>query len=363
MSKSEIAASRDRVPSVSVAARKSRKVLVAPTSNYGVVFTRDGGHKRVFMSFTSRVDLQLDRYRQQLLHAQELDAIRKENPDAKRVAVEPIVALIIAPSEAAAKRLLDVLDQFWRARGRGADQDEQGQLRLTVTDAIVSSDTCRRAFGFRTLAVERLAPRPQQVFGLAARHFVERRLVDNPVQAWAEFLYQTEQNPDDKTVGQVEVEVNLSTLLGGLALIPAAQRIEAHEMAAKHYRRIVERCQIGGARAVDPGAIKVGGSGSSMSSPFEAGEDARRTHKAIQKSLGLLAAAIVEQVLIYEQSISHIARKRYGKAGVQARQRVQDEFMAAMDLLAVHLGFMGRAPGSGEIHGWMTERPPLAVSA
>ena len=79
--------------------------------------------------------------------------------------------------------------------------------------------------------------------------------------------------------------------------------------AAAKFRRMNDRAQIGGARAVDYSAVKVDTSGPSMSVAGEIGARGRSEYIDAVRFLGMIKSSLVEGVIVRDVSISKIAGK------------------------------------------------------
>lgn len=170
---------------------------------------------------------------------------------------------------------------------------------------------------------------------------VSRRMVDDPMLTSAEHAHRAEVGRAVK----VEVDIRLASLIGGLARM---DRTPAEEQAAARYRGLWERAQIGGARALDYGAVRVDTSGPGSGTVFESGEDARREYSSSVRGLGMLASNVVERVVCHEMNILAVARSLGWGGGGAARLRVERQLRDALARLAVWYGFVQAAGANGD---------------
>lgn len=198
---------------------------------------------------------------------------------------------------------------------------------------------------------------------------IVRRLVDNPLVTTAELEAQRERaeemqasdrRADGRRIpaGKIEVSVNMALLIGGLSRVKGLD--EAERLAAARYRALFEGAMIGGARALDYGAVRVDTSGPSAGAAFETGEDARRAYSMAAQRLGMVASRLVEQVVCHNMSLRAVARSAGEGEGAAARERVTERLLSAVDLLADHFGYTGSAPQRTPMRR-DGERPAMAM--
>lgn len=173
-----------------------------------------------------------------------------------------------------------------------------------------------------------MARRKEADMGVMGVRHVVQRMVPDPSMSDAEFHHQRQVKPGPN-VGKVEAQVNLVELIGGLARIPDREPVQ--EEAAARYRKLWDRAQIGGARAIDYAQARVDTSGPSEAAVWEIGEDARREFAAVQRTLGMVRCNLLDRVIVHDESLRSIAGK--GGRAVGAKR---EELMAALDELAVH---------------------------
>lgn len=173
--------------------------------------------------------------------------------------------------------------------------------------------------------------------------------------------------------GKVEAEVRLVTLIGGLARLPTSKCTEERILAAARYRGLWERAQLGGARAVDYGALRVDTSGGAIDLVLEIGERARAEYVAATQRLGMIGSSLVDRVVLHDMSLRAVARRMGEGEGGAARGRVEGRLLAGIDLLVEHFGYgAGRGPERGRVRAdgeapsrWQGEDrvAPFAVGA
>lgn len=157
---------------------------------------------------------------------------------------------------------------------------------------------------------------------------IAHRLVRDPYMSDAEFFEQRRVK-SGPNVGKVVVAMNLVEMIGGLARIE--DRTELQEEAARKFRLIYERAQIGGSKAIDYAAVKVDTSGPSAAAVRDIGGDARAQYSAAVQHLGVIRSSLVEKVVVHDMSISAVA----GRSGQQMKL-AKNMLMASLDALAVH---------------------------
>ena len=192
---------------------------------------------------------------------------------------------------------------------------------------------------------------------------IKRRLVENPLRTAATYEHELLQAADGEAAapkdaaevvvwqdgegnvvaGMIEADVNLTTMIGGLARIRG--RSEAQILAAAKFRGLFDRAQIGAARAIDYTAVRVDVSGSPDNSVAETGEMARRKYSEAVQCLGMVQSSILEKVVCYDVSLRDIARGLGEGEGGQARERTKKRVLAAVDIIVEHFGYVGTAPG------------------
>jgi hypothetical protein len=132
--------------------------------------------------------------------------------------------------------------------------------------------------------------------------------------------------------------INQVLLVGGLARVKG--KSEAQFLAGTKYCHLYERSQIGAARATDYSQIRVDTSGP-HGDPTNAGQDAARAElEGARKVLGSRAASIVDQVVVYGDSVRGLAKRLGHGEGGQARRRAERELLDALDVLVDHFNLL-----------------------
>lgn len=192
---------------------------------------------------------------------------------------------------------------------------------------------------------------------------IKRRLVENPLRTAATHEHELRQAEEgvspakdaaevvvwkdgegNVVAGMIEADVNLTTMIGGLARIRG--RSEAQTLAAARFRALFDRAQVGAARAIDYEAVRVDVSGASDSTVFEIGDQARRGYIAAVQRLGMLHSNLLEKVVCYDVSLRDIARGLGEGEGGSARERTKRRVLVAIDVLVEHFGYVGSAPAT-----------------
>lgn len=178
---------------------------------------------------------------------------------------------------------------------------------------------------------------------------IERRRVQDPMMSRAELLHQIEQFPDARWVGYTRADVNLSELIGGLSRI--RRRTEAQTQGAAAFRNAAEQAQIGGAKAIDYGAVKVDSSGPTGDSVTEKSERARKQYQDAIERLGDVAP-IAERIIVQGFTVSEAAQWLGLGSGGAARQKLTSAVLAAADELAEQFGYAGDRKSRASITAW-----------
>jgi hypothetical protein len=319
-------------------------------SNYGVCLNRvrDG----VAIMPTKRADLHMDRLAYQLDHAAAVKAMISAGA-VRPITPPTLLALVGCPSVRAAALVASVLNQFWKNHGRVL----LDQVVISEQDAALTIDVCSRTWGLQPLAhapVRAVKPGPHRHDVIAWEE------VPDPSMSPAEYWHRLAQGEEIEQFSTILAPINLTTLMGGLALLPKRQEI--HEMAAETYRTLYERVMLmGNPRAIDYGsAVQVDNSRSLA--PFLGGaEDASDRYKYAVRVLGQMRASVVDPIVLHDESVASVARRRHGNAGGQARKRVTAELHQGLDILGVHFGLSGKSGARAKVTGWYDTRLPLEL--
>lgn len=204
--------------------------------------------------------------------------------------------------------------------------------------------------------VKRLRKRCEQLRPIVdrgpGREAAERGRVENPLRAGDLVAGQLEDGTaselieQGKFAGLVEVDIRLSTRIGGLSRIK--ERTEWQTLAAARFRSLWDQAQIGGARAIDYERVRVDTSGSSVDVVTSMGEDARRHYAEAVQKLGMVQANLVQRVVCEDMSLRALARKLGRADGFRARESLKQEVLDAMNVL-VRAFHLGPARGRGRV--------------
>lgn len=321
-------------------------------TNFGICLNRLSNG--VVIVPTARADLHMDRLAYELQHA---DMVRGlVGKGALRPLMQPrLLALITCPTAISAAKLSAVLNQFWKGHGRVVE----GDVVISEQDAVRTVDLCSVAWGLK----------PRVPAGDATAHKRTHRHdviafddVPDPSMSPAEYWHRLAQGDRVEQFSTVVAPINLTTLLGGLAMIP--ERQEIHEQAAKTYKTLYDRVVLmGNPRAIDYGsAVQVDNSRSL--SPFLGGLDGTSDrYKQAVRALGQLRSSVVDPIILHENSVAAVARRRFGTSGGQARKRIKTELLEGLDILGVHFQLAGSSAAQSKVTGWYETRLPLDIPA
>lgn len=179
---------------------------------------------------------------------------------------------------------------------------------------------------------------------------IESRWVPDPSVTDAQFYHLKEQFPNSVRIGKMKADVKMTTLIGGFARIRG--RTEAQTQAAARFRGLWERAQLGGAKAIDYGAVRVDSSGQGEDAIFEMGERARREYSSAVQRLGMIQSSLAEKVIVHDMSVHQVAKSLGVGAGGAARERVTVEVREAVEALADHFGYLGTPPTRSDQTAW-----------
>lgn len=172
--------------------------------------------------------------------------------------------------------------------------------------------------------------------GDGAKAIIVRENVDNPM------LTNGLREEGEQATRFVMADKNMAVLIGGFARI--ADRSEMQTLAAAKLRMLHERAQLGGARALDYGAVKVDTSGPSGDIIEVIGAKARKEYMDTVQALGLMKSSVVERVVIHDMSLRDLAiALELGDSG-GARKAAKRQLIDAVNGLVDHFGLR---PGAG----------------
>mgnify|MGYP001192679197 CR=1 FL=1 len=147
--------------------------------------------------------------------------------------------------------------------------------------------------------------------------------------------------------GFIEAEVNLATMIGGLARVDGVTHPQ--QLAAAQLRGLYERSMIGAAKAIDYTAVRVDTSGSANSEDVDRGVDARARYAEAVRRLGLTHSAVVLPVVLEDQSLRALARRLGEGQGGAAIERIKKRLLDGVDVLVRHFGYGGTPARRGQI--------------
>lgn len=140
----------------------------------------------------------------------------------------------------------------------------------------------------------------------------------------------------------IKADKNMVVLIGGFARIN--DRTEEQTIAAAKLRILHERAQLGGAKALDYGQVRVDTSGPSEEAVAEIGARARKEYMDAVQELGMLQSSVVERVVIHDMSLRELAAALdLGDSG-GARKAAKRQLFEAVNHLVEHFGLR---PGAG----------------
>lgn len=321
-------------------------------STYGVCLNRQACG--VIIVPTVRSDLHWDRYRHQCEHNASIENLVDRQGEFRPVTPPTLFALFDLESAVAAATVAATLNQFWKGHGR----EKADRVILSQADAEFTVEHVATCWGLTPRTLGEATSRDVAEWG--PHDVVDFDDVPDPSMSPAEYWHRLAQGEDIEQFTTIVAPVNLTTLIGGLARIP--RRKEVQEKAAKEYRSLYDRAILmGNPKAIDYGsAVQVDNSRNAF---FATGalDDASERYKRAVRALGMLRSAVVDPIVLQDQTVSAVARRRYGNAGGQARKKVEKELKEGLDILAVHFELIGTSTRSAKVTGWYEERLPLEL--
>lgn len=271
-------------------------------------------------------------------------ALLKPRLDAAAATLSSRSAELLAPYEAARKRAVEAAT---------AADEMLKQVRAAVAGITGEVQRMRRRHETLKRVVDRGPGREAPVRGKVenperADDLVAQQLTDGSAGQLLK---------EGRFAGLVDVDIRLSTRIGGLARVDGVTEFQM--LAAARFRSFWDQAQIGGARAIDYTVPRVDTSGSSQASVMNMAEDALAEYSKIVQGLGMLKANLVQMVVCEDMSIRAVARKLGRGDGGRASVQLRDELMLAVDDLA-RLLHIGPAQPRGGIRG-EGERAPWVV--
>jgi len=155
-----------------------------------------------------------------------------------------------------------------------------------------------------------------------------REVVDNPHRS--DDLVADQLQAGEGEAGLIEVDVQLSTRIGGLARL-SGHLDEFQMVAAGKFRSDWDQAQIGGARAIDYSMPRVDTSGSGQADVVNFAGDALTAYSRAVKSLGMIKANLVQSVICEDMSLRQLARKLGRPEGGKATEKLRDEVLEAVN--------------------------------
>lgn len=312
----------------------------------GIIFEVEAGGVRV--RATRRADLARNRMEQVAIRVRDLDRVKREaqrrGKPITRVIEQPIAGVVETPSYDGAKKLRRVMLRAFAKPGSG-DLVEHRRVR----DALLACN--RFGQGLKVFSPE--PPKPEDRSKLVQRPTIDRRHVPDPSMSAAEKLEQLDRFPNSRWTGWTKADVNLSTMIGGLARVRG--KTEAQVQGATQFRNLAERALIGGAKAVDYSKARVDSSGPTENAEIEGTEDARRRYNAAVDRLGGPGSSrhvVAEMVIVHGKSIQQVAEDLGMGTGGAAREKITAEALAAADDLAKEFCYASDRTSRATTRGW-----------
>ena len=312
----------------------------------GVYFAVDG--ERVRIKATRRADLQIGRLDLHAKRVADLQVLAAKQGESKRSILPTVMGVIVTPSYDSAQKLQRAIERTWVTKRRQSE-GEGLWYALTHSEVTATLKQCANTFKLKCQGIS-LQPRKSGAKHPAGPMSVTRYVPD-PSIAKSEKIIQMATLDQKRRAAQVQVEVKMSTLIGGLSRLGKVR--DEHKQAAARLKTLHEQAQLGGARAVDYAAVKVDTSGSGENNIGEIGEQARRDYKIATDALGSAKTEIVERIVIFGETVSQIAKGRGIGNGGAARAKVTTEVVDAVDDLAHHFGlYAGAGRGKVRVTRW-----------
>lgn len=165
--------------------------------------------------------------------------------------------------------------------------------------------------------------------------------VDDPALSHSEIIHQRQLKPNNPHVGKTFADVNMRTLIGGLASVRHVP-VYRQKTAAK-FKILVEAAQIGGTKAQDYTREYVDNSGIDPELVFVIGDRYRHDLQEAFRALGMIKGRVLQQYIVDSASCADLSRQWRRLLGDcedrTARQRMQDYLYECLDVLAELWGF------------------------
>lgn len=162
---------------------------------------------------------------------------------------------------------------------------------------------------------------------------IQSRRVQDPSLTDALYYAERQKRPDDPNVGRVWVEENVTTRIGGLALI--RRRLSHHEAAAEWFKNAYEQLYGGMSPAIDMSKVRV----DTSIMAHDNGAVARLDNgKALQLAIAALGRGSTDRIIscvVFGDPAGILAPVGpSGKASGRAVEREVDRLLEALDRLA-----------------------------
>ncbi|AVX04223.1 hypothetical protein MXMO3_01697 [Maritalea myrionectae] len=165
--------------------------------------------------------------------------------------------------------------------------------------------------------------------------------VDDPSLSHSEIIYQRQLKPNNPHVGKTFADVNMRTLIGGLASVRHVP-VYRQKTAAK-FKILVEAGQVGGTKAQDYTREIVDNSGIDPELVFIIGDSNRHELKEAYQALGMIRGRVLYQYIVDGVSCASLAltwrRLLEDCKDRKARELMQAYLYDCLDVLAKLWGF------------------------
>lgn len=170
-----------------------------------------------------------------------------------------------------------------------------------------------------------------------------KRMVADPSMTDAEFYHRQKREIENAgrvyrkpnlSVGKIDVHENLSTRIGGLALIK--RRLDHHERAAEEFKNRYERAYGSANPAVDASRVQVDSSIIAHDSGMGARIDNNRDLADAIKAMGKSVTDIVVGVIVLGAPILSVSPHDHWRS----QKSTTEELLMALDCLAVRWGYL-----------------------
>ena len=225
--------------------------------------------------------------------------------------------------------------------------EQSARYSAAYDDAMAALTRLNAVVATEGKALAKLRQRRDQLraiieLGEGAKAVIVSEQVDNPMMT--DGLREGAEQGEQATPF-IKADKNMVVLIGGFARIN--DRTEEQTLAAAKLRILHERAQLGGAKALDYGQVRVDTSGPSEEAVAEIGARARKEYMDAVQALGMLQSSVVERVVIHDMSLRELAiALELGDSG-GARKAAKRQLFEAVNHLVDHFGLV---PGAGARH-------------